>query len=185
MENEKKYTEYDLHEIYENELYPEILKIKQLCKLRDIPFLMSFAVSNRDGKTEYKNEGVLTGSSGLHLYDDQFKRMVLILRGASVSPIGRIEFNEEDMAYITDSFDETDVFKASMHLEALDECDAERIEELSETLPEKKRRGRPPKINVMEATSKEEVVEEKPQVTPSHIENKTDASDLICFVGDI
>ncbi len=90
------YTDYDKSELYENEIVPKLKELTILCKINRLPFIFSCCPVNKDGESVYKNDGVLTGSSELRLYDDRFVKFLLILRGANVAPLNDISLDDDE-----------------------------------------------------------------------------------------
>ena len=102
---EKTYTEFDAEGIYAAEIAPLIKSIVDKCRKNGIPFIASFAVKN-DGKrrkTKYINEGNLTGSNDINLYQDRITNCLLAINGAQVSIFPNVKgFDEMATDYIQD-----------------------------------------------------------------------------------
>ncbi|MGN0241315.1 MAG: hypothetical protein ACI4CS_06480 [Candidatus Weimeria sp.] len=81
---------YDASKTYDNEILPLVEQIKQICAVKEIPFFFTCAVKNSDKGTEYKNEGVLTGSYGINLKTDNFAPILGVMNG------GRVVFTEDE-----------------------------------------------------------------------------------------
>ena len=105
-EDNLELVEYDLKGVYREEIIPRIEEIKKICRKNKIPFFCSFAVANNEKKTVYENDGNLTGSTDIKLYDDLFKKMLLVLNGAEVRSLGSISANDDIMDYISDDGDD-------------------------------------------------------------------------------
>ena len=106
-------TVYDATAIYDDQILPLVDKIREICILKKIPFFITAAVKSTDEDTEYKNDGILTGSTDIHLKDDRFTKFLLICRGAEVkSPFKGMLETEDAQDYITtppmDDMDEAD-----------------------------------------------------------------------------
>lgn len=68
-----------------------------LCQGMHLPFYLTVAVGNGDGKTEYMNKVSTAQSHGRHLADDQITRHMLVSNGfAVVPPAERVVFEDED-----------------------------------------------------------------------------------------
>ncbi len=98
------YTEYDKKAEFEEKIVPLIAEMKKICKLSKIPFFVSVAYANKGGKTDYYTDGVMPGSNYVRLYDDQFRKHLLVLQGATVS-IQKDE-SESIADYIESNLDE-------------------------------------------------------------------------------
>ncbi len=103
---EKTYNDFDMNDVYENEIAPLILNIKSICMNNKIPFFCTCAVTNyqkeekngeKTGITEYKNDGVLTGSNGIGLYQDKFEKILLVLQGVELQKIGMLRQGDADI----------------------------------------------------------------------------------------
>lgn len=100
-ENNTQYTEYDASSIFSSKIAPHLEEIKKICKVNQIPFFFSCAVSNKKGKTIYENDGNPTGSNDIYLYDDMLERYLLVTCGAKLAPIGAInKMDDEGMDYL-------------------------------------------------------------------------------------
>lgn len=74
------------------------------CATLNTPVLIMMAMENDEKGTTYLNDGYLTGSNSIVLKDDKFKKVLLLLNGADIKPMGTIgEFNEEAMNYLMDN----------------------------------------------------------------------------------
>lgn len=100
------FTDYNKKDVYKERVAPLIAELKKICKVNKMPFFFSIATSNANGKTEYCNDGVLPGSNYVNLYDDQFRKHLLVVQGADVN-VHRDE--TEDIAdYIASNMDTSD-----------------------------------------------------------------------------
>lgn len=97
-------TEFDYQSLYTSKIEPLLAEMKIICKLNKIPFFFAIATKNINGKTTYKNDGVLTGSNEIGLYDDMFERFLMVMHGANVNYIP--EFDEEALGYIMNELQE-------------------------------------------------------------------------------
>lgn len=130
-------TIYDKTELYEHKVRPLIEEIKKICQVNQLPFVCSCATSNKDGETHYENDGVLTGSNGIVLYDDRMVKFLLCLQGAKLAPIGDIRLDDASITYL----DQVDS----------DELDADAPDELDQEEDE----AAPP-VNVMNSRAGDE-----------------------------
>lgn len=71
---------YDCKKVYEKEILPHIMAIKDICKFHKIPMFISVAVANDKTKTEYKNECELVYTQR-HLRDNRIVKMLRALNG--------------------------------------------------------------------------------------------------------
>ena len=69
---------YDYTKKYEDEIYPLVVQIKELCKYNRIPMFFSIAVANDKTKTVYKNECELAYTQR-HLTDNRIVKMLRAL----------------------------------------------------------------------------------------------------------
>nr|WP_297765702.1 hypothetical protein [uncultured Butyrivibrio sp.] len=102
------YTEYDMTKLYEAKVLPLINEIEKICVMEKLPIFFSCAVKNENGKTEYKQEGILTGSTGVELYQDRFTKFLLVDKLNLVPATKLATFDENSlgaaaMEYINDS----------------------------------------------------------------------------------
>ena len=89
---------FDKKKIYNQEIAPLIAEIKKICALNKIPCFTCVAVSNKEDKTEYAYDGVLTGFLNMELSDDRFSKHLCVANGFDVKPIGAVA----DFSQITD-----------------------------------------------------------------------------------
>ena len=80
-----QYTEYDKKELFNEKMAPLIAEMKKICKLNKVPFFISVATANKRGETSYYTDGVMPGSNSIKLYDDQYRKYLLVIQGATVS----------------------------------------------------------------------------------------------------
>lgn len=72
---------YDNTKDFKDECLPLIVKIKQFCLSRGIPFYMTFATANDDKATEYITSKQLPPECKTELADDKFRKIVLAEHG--------------------------------------------------------------------------------------------------------
>lgn len=94
---EKTVTEYNLKDLYDNEVASKVAEIKKICKLNRLPFVFSCAIINENGETIYKNEGVFPGSNGLVLFKNLFTKIFLLMRGAELKHLSSLKEPENDV----------------------------------------------------------------------------------------
>ncbi len=129
---DNEYTEYDLQGFYENEIAPLVNEILKKCKINRLPFVFSCCPYNKDGESIYKNQGNLTGSNELTLYDDRFVRFLLVLGGAKLAPLADVSFDEEAQEYFAEPpVDDED----EMEPDSEDVVDEEETEQIQSLLP--------------------------------------------------
>ena len=64
-----------------HKIWQPIVKIKQFCMARGIPFYMTFATANDDTETEYLTSKQLPPECDVELFDDKFRKIVLAEHG--------------------------------------------------------------------------------------------------------
>lgn len=135
---------FNKEQVYANEIFPLICEIKSICGLNEIPFFCSCAVANENNKTEYRHDGVLTGSLEVDLYDNRFENLLLVLQGAKLKPLGSISEEDEEFAkYISEfNLDYEELYDNDTLVEEVKETKVK-----NDTPVEKKKRGRPRKVN--------------------------------------
>lgn len=75
---------FDKEKLYEDELEPLVKSMRAICARERIPFVISTAVKNSESETVYRNDGVLTGSLRMNLFDDHFEKFLLVLNGGPI-----------------------------------------------------------------------------------------------------
>lgn len=100
-----QYTDYNKSSDFKNEIMPVLAEFKRLCKVNKIPFWISVATENEENKTKYYYDGLMPGSNNVKLYDDQFRKHLLVIQGAEVSVIRN---KEDDIVDYIDSMVEDD-----------------------------------------------------------------------------
>ena len=78
MENNNIYNQT---KEFKAECLPSIVKIKQFCMSRGIPFYMTFATANSLSETEYITSKQLPPECGTEITDDKFRKIVLAEHG--------------------------------------------------------------------------------------------------------
>ena len=156
----ESYTIYDHEELYNTNILPLILKIKEICRLNKIPFYCSCAVKNKDDVTEYKHDGVMTGSAEVNLFDDRFENILMVLNGAKIQTVATINCDDDfigQYTHIDDDIVSDDVIGSYDNITVIEEPDMPYVspEEFDDSIepiiqeeaaPEPKRkRGRPRK----------------------------------------
>ena len=107
-------TVFDAEKLYDRDIRPLVDEIKKICIMNKVPFFVTTVVKSTTRETKYEMDGILTGSTDIHLKDDRFERLLMVCRGAKVKPVYKdaIE-NEGAMEYIdsiveVDPVDDTD-----------------------------------------------------------------------------
>jgi hypothetical protein len=77
MDNNK----YNQTKEFKAECLQPIVKIKQFCMSRGIPFYMTFATANESGETEYLTSKQLPPECDIELHDDKFRKIILAEHG--------------------------------------------------------------------------------------------------------
>lgn len=75
---------YDKTEEYKKNVAPLIASLVKECTKARIPLFISTAPKNDESETVYKNDGVLTGSLGITLKEDEFEKYLAVLHGGKV-----------------------------------------------------------------------------------------------------
>lgn len=87
MANNNRVDVYDKSEVYEKKIKPLINELVNVCSINRIPLYVTVAPVNTETGTTYHNDGVMTGSREIHLYDDKIKHHMLVSGGCiAVSP---------------------------------------------------------------------------------------------------
>ena len=112
--NQEGVENYNMQSLYTSKILPHINEIKKICKINNLPFFFSAAVKNEKGKTKYVNDGVLTGSNSIGLYNDMFEKFLLVMHGGKVT--FQDELDEEAINYILDQMpgDENNIVNSNM-----------------------------------------------------------------------
>lgn len=102
-------TEYDKTSVYKKQIVPLIEDIVKICTKERIPMFISVAPKSTADKTTYNNDGVLTGSLGITLHEDEFEKYLGVLHGGKVSfPGGDPELSEGKLFdYVASSISDT------------------------------------------------------------------------------
>ena len=72
---------FDHTKDFKTECLQPIVKIKQFCLMRGIPFYMTFATANSKSETEYISSKQLPPECELTLADDKFRKIILAEHG--------------------------------------------------------------------------------------------------------
>ena len=100
-------TDFNKEDIFHSQVEPLLNDLKKICKVHKLPFFCAFATANNKKGTSYQYDGVLTGSCGIELTNNQFENFLMVCRGAKLQPLGAInEFDAETMDYIMDGSNE-------------------------------------------------------------------------------
>lgn len=78
-------TEYDKRADYKKNIAPIVEELVKACTKAQIPMFVSIAPFNSAEETGYENDGVLTGSLGLTLKEDEFEKYLAVLHGGKVT----------------------------------------------------------------------------------------------------
>lgn len=73
--------QYDDTKEFKNECFPHIVKIKQFCMDRGIPFYMTFATAETGKHTEYITAKQFPPECNVVLNDDIFRKIMLASHG--------------------------------------------------------------------------------------------------------
>jgi len=84
MKQEEKLTIFDKTQVFEENCAEMLKKLVAVCEMHRIPFFFSACIKNDEDGTKYKNDGNMTGSSGIVLKDDQINRHMLVAAGFGV-----------------------------------------------------------------------------------------------------
>jgi hypothetical protein len=99
----KQTTPYAADEAYKSEIAKLVKEIKGICDREKIPFFCTFAVSNDENDTVYKNDGLMPPGLGIGLTKDTLKEHALIAGGGfSAKPdgtIGEVGFYEDEIVF--------------------------------------------------------------------------------------
>ena len=74
-------TIYDNTKDFKAECLPSIVRIKQFCMSRGIPFYMTFATASNDKTTEYITSKQLPPECETIIADDKFRKIILAEHG--------------------------------------------------------------------------------------------------------
>ncbi len=87
--------EFNKMSVYEEQIAPLKDEIAKICAINNIPFFFSCAPVNEKGKTTYVEDGHLTGSNSIKLYQDYYKKYILVRRLNLVPATRFTDFNED------------------------------------------------------------------------------------------
>lgn len=79
--SEKTVTKYNREKEWEKYCAEPLRKIIQYCSIYQIPCFFTVAVSNDENGTKYINDGVMTGSTDVHLTEDHIKYHMMVAAG--------------------------------------------------------------------------------------------------------
>jgi hypothetical protein len=79
--DKKHLSIYDHTNDFKTECLQPIVKIKQFCVSRGIPFYMTFATGNSEKETEYITSKQLPPECATDLADDKFRKIILAEHG--------------------------------------------------------------------------------------------------------
>ncbi len=163
---EKQYEDYDVSQLYKDEIEPLLLQIKTICIKNKIPFFSTCAIKNyqdekNGGVTEYANDGVLTGSNSIGLYHDKIEKILLVLKGVELTNPGAInqdEINqierymsdyekvaEQECMFFIDEDELEDEHRITDDIGDISNIYKEILKESEAASSQKKKRGRPKK----------------------------------------
>lgn len=77
-------TEFDKTDTFEEICRPLVNRLVQECQLARIPFFWSACVKNDKEGSTYVNDGMMCGSSGIKLKDDQITKHMMVAAGADI-----------------------------------------------------------------------------------------------------
>lgn len=72
---------YNFTKDFKTECLPAIIKLKQFCVSRGIPFYMTFAVKNDKSGTDYMTIKQIPPEADIQLADDMIRKIILAERG--------------------------------------------------------------------------------------------------------
>lgn len=93
----KELTIFDKEKEFNDECKLLLDELVQKCRESQIPFFFSAAIKNDEEETIYINDGVMTGSSGIVLLNDQIKRHMAVAGGFIAVPKQREIVFDSDM----------------------------------------------------------------------------------------
>lgn len=83
---EKPLTKYNREKEWEKYCAEPLRQIMQYCSIYQIPCFFTVAVANDENGTKYINDGVMTGSTNVHLTDDRIKHHMMVAGGCRAVP---------------------------------------------------------------------------------------------------
>ena len=78
---DKPITKYNKENEWKKYCEEPLKKIIQYCSIYQIPCFFTVAVSNDESGTQYINDGVMTGSTDVHLKEDHIKYHMMVASG--------------------------------------------------------------------------------------------------------
>lgn len=82
----KETTIFDKSKLYDEQIAPLVKDVIAHCAMYRIPCYFSACVANTKTESDYRNEGVLCGSTGIHLTDDRITGHLNVSLGFRTSP---------------------------------------------------------------------------------------------------
>lgn len=79
-----KNTVFDKTEVYNNQIMPLVVQIKQICQRERMPFFISTCIKNSDEGSEYKSDMTGSASNKIQLKQDHIVDYVKVLNGFPV-----------------------------------------------------------------------------------------------------
>ena len=88
-EKEIKVPAFDYSGVYQEKIEPHVREIEKICASYGVPCLMSFAITNNNNGTGYKNS--IVHASASPTCDDRIARMMMALNGCEEKPPKEVE----------------------------------------------------------------------------------------------
>lgn len=85
-DTKKPITEYNREKEWKTYCEEHLRKIIQYCSIYQIPCFFTVAVANDENGTTYVNDGVMTGSTNVHLKEDRMKYHMMVASGCRAVP---------------------------------------------------------------------------------------------------
>lgn len=83
---DKPITKFDKKKEWDKYCAEPLRKIIQYCSIYQIPCFFTAATTNDENGTTYLNDGVMTGSTDVHLTDDRIKYHMMVADGCRAVP---------------------------------------------------------------------------------------------------
>jgi hypothetical protein len=103
MKQTKQTTPYGAGEACKTEIAELVKEIKHVCEREKIPFFCTFAVSNDEENTVYRNDGLMPPGLSLILTRDTLKEHALIAGGGFLARpaggVGEVSFEEGEVVF--------------------------------------------------------------------------------------
>lgn len=100
---DKQVTVYDKEKEWKKYCEEPLRKIMQYCNIYQIPCFITAAIKNDENGTTYLNDGVMTGSTDVHLTEDHIKYHMMVAGGCRAVPTDNNEMI--DMNALVDPID--------------------------------------------------------------------------------